>query len=114
MRFNKKILFIPLFLITVLTISYFSNKFYAKKEYQEKINFVISRIEVTPALRCIFYNTKGEELDIHGYTFFERDGIKVSDSIAKDQSSSMLRIYRINPKGKYEILSKIELKYWLQ
>ena len=108
MKINKKLLFIPIFFISVLTVNYFTSSYYSKKEFKQKINFLIERIEVSPALRCNFYNKKGVELKLNSYTFFENLKISVNDSIVKKENSSKLLIFRKNKNMKYEIFLELE------
>lgn len=108
MKINKKLLFIPIFFICILTINYFAHNYYSKKEFKQKINFLISKIEISPALRCSFFNKNGVELSLNSYTFFENQNISVNDSIAKTENSSKLFIFRKNKNEKYEIFSELE------
>jgi hypothetical protein len=108
MNIGKKLIFIPIFLICVLTISYFAHSYYSKKEFKQKINFLIAKVEVSPALRCSFYDRKGNELNMNSYTFFEFQKIKSNDSISKNENSSILKIYRRDKNGKYNIFLEVE------
>ena len=108
MKINKKLLFIPIFFICVLTVNYIAHYYFAKKEFNQKINFLISKIEISSALRCSFYNKNGAELSLNSYTFFAHQNIKVNDSITKNKNSSKLIIFRKNRNMKYEIF--LELK----
>ena len=108
MKINKKLLFIPIFFICVLTVNYFAHSYYSKKEFKQKINFLIAKIEISPALRCSFYNKNGVELSLNSYTFYENQKISVNDSIAKNENSSKLLIFRKNRNEKYDIF--LELK----
>ena len=108
MKINKKLLFIPIFLISVLSISYFAHSYYLKKEFKQKINFLIAKVEVSPALRCSFYDRKGNQLNINTYTFYEFQNIISNDSIAKNENSSKLKIYRKDKNGKYYVYLELE------
>ncbi|MEY2703773.1 MAG: hypothetical protein RLY43_2412 [Bacteroidota bacterium] len=108
MKINKKLLFIPIFLICVLTISYFAHSYYSKKEFKQKINFLIAKVEVSPAARCRFYDKKGNQLNLNSYTFYKFQKIISNDSIAKNENSSKLKIYRQDKNGKYYVYLELE------
>jgi hypothetical protein len=108
MKANKKILFIPIFFICVLTINYFCYTYYSKKEFKQKINFSIAKINITSALRCELYDKNGTELDLNSYTFFKTDSLRTNDSIVKKENSSKMLVYRKNNSGKYIIFSEFQ------
>lgn len=91
-----------------MTVNYFAHSYYSKKEFKQKINFLIAKIEISPALRCSLYNKNGVELSLNSYTFFENQNISVNDSIAKKENSSKLFIFRKNRDEKYEIFLELE------
>ncbi len=108
MKINKKLLFIPIFFICVLTVNYSVYSYYSKKEFKQKINFLIAKIEISPSMRCSFYNKNGVELCLNSYTFFEYQKISVSDSIVKNENSSKLLIFRKNRTKKYDVFLELE------
>lgn len=104
----KNLLFLSCFLIIVVVVTLVLSTFYKRKEFTKAIYFEISKVEVSPALRCSFYNEKGEELVLNSYTFFEFHGIKSGDIIEKKSNSREIKIYRKDSLGKMEIFLTLQ------
>ena len=109
MKTYKNILALLIFFICVLTINYFCHNYYFKKEFKQKIIFLIARIDITPAYRCELYDKSGTKLDLKSYTFYDSDSLKINDSIVKKENSSKMLVYRKNNKGKYIISIELQL-----
>lgn len=109
MKTNKNILALSIFFICVLTINYFCHNDYFKKEFKQKINFLIARIDITRTYRCKLYDKNGTELDLQSYTFYNSNSLKINDSIVKEENSSKMLVYRKNNNDKYIIFTELQL-----
>jgi hypothetical protein len=74
----------------------------AKQEDDLYYNFIITKIELTPTKKMIFYN-KGEEIFFHNFSIGENEDVKIGDKIVKEKDSKVLRIFRKNKDGGYKI-----------
>jgi len=103
-----KIFFPIVFLAIVVIITLICNGHYAKKELKRKINFVVARIYITPALRCHLYDKSANKLDLNTYTFYENAGLKVGDSIVKLSNFPAIFCYRKNSIGQYKLMKEFQ------
>jgi len=99
----KNLLYLVCFFIIVVLVTLILSNFYKRKEFTKEIYFEINKVEVSPALRCSFYNEKGEELVLNSYTFYEFNGIKSGDIIEKKSNTKELIIYRKDASGQKKI-----------
>ncbi len=96
-------LFFSFFIIVFIVLAILS-WYVNKKMFPIEINSIIHKIEVSPARRCDFYDSKGEKIKIYGYGFFASEGIKIGDKIIKKANSNELLVYRQDGKGKYKLI----------
>jgi hypothetical protein len=96
------------FFILVGIVTIVCSGYYAKEELREKIDFVVFKIHITPALRCNLYDKFGNELELNSYTFYDSSGFKVGDSIVKNSNSPTIVCYRQNSSGQYKIVQKFQ------
>lgn len=100
----KRFLFIPIFLVLVLLVTWISVSYNDKRDQAIVINFVIAKIEESRTFRCILYDRNGEELDLDNYVFYTGH-YKVGDSLTKKANSRDLYCYRRDVYGKYKVFS---------
>lgn len=105
---KKSIVFVCIFLVTTLTVTYSFRTYYRTKYKNQHIAFVVSKITSTPALRINLYDENGNELAFHNnFTLFQSTGIEIGDSISKHPDSTNVNIYRRTANGKYSIFKSI-------
>lgn len=107
---KRIIFFLIAFLCIALLITYFLNIKNRNVELNRDIYFVVDKVEITPALRCRFYDEKGNKLVLNSYTFYAPTEIKKGDIITKKINSNELIIYRVNSCGEKNIYLKVNIK----
>jgi ABC-type Na+ efflux pump permease subunit len=95
----KKILFLIAFIVIVISVSILIGSIQFKTEKDLAINFIVYKIETTPALRVILFDEKGNKLKLQRFVFFDRDSIQQGDIIRKDKGSEVLRVFRKDSLG---------------
>ncbi len=92
MRYKWSFVIFVMILTIILTV--ILSQYYKKKELNYSINFEISRIETTPALRCNLYNKKNIKLTLNSYTFYSHHHLQVGDIIKKEKKKRELTVFR--------------------
>ena len=63
------------------------------------INFMVKKVEITPALRAVLYDNDGNKLRLQRFVFFERHGIQPNDIVVKEAGAEFLKVYRMDSLG---------------
>lgn len=92
-----------LFLIFFCFFGFFIIRAYlaSKKEDDSYYNFIITKIELTPAYRMILYYGNKKIL-FHNFTIMDDEDVKIGDKVVKEKNSKVLKIFRKNKDGVYE------------
>lgn len=94
------------FTIVILLTYYFSIKRIKLEEGME-INFVVERVELTPALRAVLYDKNNKKLRLQRFVFFERHKIQSGDYIVKEKGAKYLIVYRNDSIGNKRVYLKM-------
>lgn len=100
---RSSIVFLAIFVTTVVIVIVFFSIRQNKLEKEMGINFQVERVEVTPALRVSLYDKNGNKLRLQRFVFFERHGIQPNDIIVKKKGSKVLEVYRVDSLGNKHI-----------
>lgn len=107
---NKQMIFLIIFVVTIIVSTIILSMNQINKEQKMRINFEVSKIETTPALRSVFYNKIGEKLDLQRFVFYNFHDVKVGDIIVKEENSDTLKVYRLDSIGNKKIQLTIKMQ----
>ena len=102
------IIFLVVVLVAIIQISYMMNTQYTTGETSEEIHFVIDQVEITPESTYSFHDAEGKPFT--DYTFSLAKEIKPGDIIARKANSKEIRVYRVDPQGKKEVVMEVRMK----
>lgn len=109
MKDIKRILFVVLSLVIVFVFSKIKSNCDIRNDIRKSINFRVSRMEVSSAHRCRYFDSKNKELKMSGFVFFLSDSVKSGDSIAKKSNSRIMTVFRNKKSGAFYPFFKISL-----
>ncbi len=98
-----------LFFISVIVLTIFYSKKAIEYERNLEINFKVSRVEITPALRAVLYDKDGNKLRLQRFVFFERHGIQPNDIVLKEAGAEVLNVYREDSLGLKKIVLTLKI-----
>lgn len=98
-----------LFFISVIVLTIFYSKKAIEYERNLEINFKVSRVEITPALRAVLYDKDGNKLRLQRFVFFERHGIQPNDIVLKEAGAEVLKVYREDSLGLKKIVLTLKI-----
>ncbi len=104
-----KSIVILLFFISVIVLTIFYSKKAIEYERNLEINFKVSRVEITPALRAVLYDKDGNKLRLQRFVFFERHGIQPNDIVLKEAGAEVLKVYREDSLGLKKIVLTLKI-----
>lgn len=107
---KRSLVYLISFLVILLLVTFILTNHYKKKEFAQEIYFIVEKVEVSPALRCFYYNEEGDKLLLNSYTFYAPSEIEKGDIITKKTNSNQIVIYRKNRLGVDEIKRVIDIK----
>lgn len=89
---NKSVIFIFIFIFFILLVL-INNFIQSKKGEIKQVNFLITKIEVTPTKSLILYDGD-KEVELWNYDIRDYEDVKVGDLVCKDKKSEDLFILR--------------------
>ncbi len=108
---NKRAkMFLAVFIMIVIVLTITLSMWSIQNEKEMDIKFEVDRVEITPALRAIYYDKDSSKLRLQRYVFFDYHDVKPGDLIVKDKGSEVLRVYRIDSLGSKSIILTMNLK----
>lgn len=103
---KKKHIMIYIFLGVALFV--FINTFIqTRNECKSDYNFTITKLEITPTKRLIFYDNE-KEVSLWNYIVSANTGVDVGDKLIKGKCSKYLYIYKKNDQGEYFLHLKVK------
>ncbi|WP_234111061.1 hypothetical protein [Chryseobacterium sp. R2A-55] len=86
--------------VFIIVINYYLQ---SKKELKNEINFIITKIEVSPTKSLILYSNN-REVKLWNYDIRDYEDVKVGDLVRKNKFAKELLVLRKNKKtGKYNV-----------
>ncbi|WP_226390527.1 hypothetical protein [Penaeicola halotolerans] len=98
-----------LFFISVIVLTIFYSKKAIEYERNLEINFKVSRVEITPALRAVLYDKNNNKLDLQRVVFYRSHDVKAGDIVLKKAGSDVLRVYREDSLGLKKIVLTLKI-----
>ena len=101
----KKRIMIYIFLGILLFV--FINTFIqTRKECNTDYNFIITKLEISPTNRLIFYDNE-KEISLWNFIVSANSGVDVGDKLIKSKCSNSLAIYKKNDKNVYVLYLEV-------
>jgi hypothetical protein len=94
MKNKSTILIFILFILFILFVL-INNSIQSKKGETKEVNFIITKIEVTPTKSLILYDGD-KEVELWNYDIRDYEDVKIGDLVHKDKTSEDLFILRKN------------------
>ena len=96
---------IPTVIILGVIFTFVNTYFKTKKEYGLSYDFVITKLDITPTRRFIFYDGENE-IQLCGFIISSNENIKPGDVLYKPACSDKLQIVRKDVTGKNLVISE--------
>lgn len=107
---RKSKVFLAIFATVVLIFIITVTKWTVKRERDLTINFKVTRVEITPAFRAVFYDKNNNRLRLQRFVFYDYHDILPGDLIKKEKGDDFLYVYRFDSMGNNKLFLTMPLE----